>query len=86
MAPLGAAPRGLSSREAARYVGLSRQTFLKGVKAGIWPEGLKIGGRRIWDRKALDRRLDRASGLEGEDEDLDALRAEARRRMLAGEV
>jgi hypothetical protein len=43
-------PRGLSLPEAARYVGVSPETFLRHVK--VAPR--KIGSRRIWDRRAVD--------------------------------
>jgi hypothetical protein len=43
-------PRGLSLEEAARYVGVSPETFLRHVK--VSPR--KIGSRRIWDRRAID--------------------------------
>lgn len=59
-------PRLLSREEAARYVGTSPVTFDQEVQAGIWPAPLRRGphgGRLTWDRLALDRAADRASGL-----------------------
>jgi hypothetical protein len=71
--PEGAWPRGLSADEAAAYVGLSRNTFLRQVEEGLWPDPIKIGkrtsrhreiaGRVIWDRHRLDLALDQLSGL-----------------------
>lgn len=61
-------PRFLSREEAARYVGVSTDTFDDEVRNGIWPAGFQRGprnGRSTWDRVALDRAADRASGLDG---------------------
>jgi hypothetical protein len=60
-------PRLLSRDEAARYVGTSTETFDREVISGIWPAPLRRGarhGRATWDRLALDRAADRASGLD----------------------
>ena len=43
---------------AAYYVGLSVNTFDSRVKAGGYPKGIRIGGRLVWDRVALDQALD----------------------------
>lgn len=59
-------PRLLSREEAARYVGVSPAVFDEEVKHGIWPPALRRGprqGRTTWDRLALDRAADVASGL-----------------------
>lgn len=62
-------PRGLSEELAAAYVGVSVPTFLAEIELGIWPRpklrGLK-GGRKIWDRVAIDQCYDKFSGLVGE--------------------
>jgi hypothetical protein len=61
-------PRHLSRVEAARYLGVSDDVFDQEVRAGLWPKPLRRGargGRGTWDRIALDRAADRASGLEG---------------------
>ncbi len=52
-------PRGLTTEEAAAYVGLSTTSFLNEVGAGIWPsfslrEVRRDKRRKIWDRAALD--------------------------------
>jgi hypothetical protein len=62
-------PRGLSGEQAAAYVGVSIPTFLAEVELGIWPgprRGGLRGGRKIWDRVAIDRCYDRLSGLMGD--------------------
>ena len=59
-------PRLLSREEAARYVGVSPAVFEGEVKQGVWPPALRRGarqGRQTWDRLALDRAADQASGL-----------------------
>jgi hypothetical protein len=58
-------PRLLSTDEAARYLGVSRETFEAEVKRGLWPKGIprgKLNGKMTWDRSALDRRVDLISG------------------------
>lgn len=51
-------PRGLSRVEAARYVGVSPSTFDKLVNSGEMPQPKRVGGRRIYDRAALDAAFD----------------------------
>lgn len=51
-------PRGLSRVEAARYVGVSPSTFDKLVNSGEMPQPKRVGGRRIYDRVALDAAFD----------------------------
>jgi len=55
-------PRCLSRDQAAAYVGLSAGTFDKAIRYGSYPGGIKIGGRTLWDRKALDEAVDRIHG------------------------
>jgi hypothetical protein len=60
-------PRMLGREEAARYLGVSDDVFDQEVRAGLWPPALRRGlrgGRLTWDRLALDRAADRASGLD----------------------
>ncbi|PJI55821.1 hypothetical protein CTI14_01610 [Methylobacterium radiotolerans] len=60
--PLGITPRGLSREQAAEYCGCeSVSTFDDWVRKGIVPRAMK--GTSRWDRKAIDRALDRHSGL-----------------------
>jgi predicted DNA-binding transcriptional regulator AlpA len=57
-------PRGLSREQAAAYVGLSVSTFNKLVAAGVLPQALAFGRRRVWDRRTLDKALDGMSGID----------------------
>lgn len=60
--PLGMLPRGLNRDQAAAYCGCeTTDAFDDWVRRGIVP-GPMTGTRR-WDRKAIDRALDRRSGL-----------------------
>lgn len=63
LAALGIQPRGLELELAAAYVGLSAPSFLAQVEAGRLPPATCHGRRRVWDRVALDRAMDRLSGL-----------------------
>ena len=60
--PHGAWPRGLKLEWAAAYRGVSPNTFLAEVEAGIMPKPEKSGRRNIWDiskvNKAMDRRVE----------------------------
>jgi len=38
----------LGCREAAKAIGLSERSFRRGISAGRIPQGIKIGGRRVW--------------------------------------
>lgn len=55
-------PRGLSREDAARYVGISTDKLDQLGRAGVIPR-VCIGRRVVYDRAALDRWLDRQSGL-----------------------
>lgn len=55
-------PRGLSREQAAAYVGVSATAFAVQVEEGIWPKGVRVKGRVLWDRLALDRAFDDLSG------------------------
>ena len=56
--PFGAWPRGLSVLQAAAYAGVSPGKFQAEVKAGLWPKPETRGGRKIWDRRAIDEAWD----------------------------
>jgi excisionase family DNA binding protein len=58
-------PRGLNRVEAARYVGVSPNTFDKLVSEGRMPRPKRVGARLIFDREALDLAFS-ALGEEGE--------------------
>ena len=51
-------PRVLSREQAADYVGLGVTFFDKQVKAGLFPDSVRIGSRKLWDIRQLDRALD----------------------------
>jgi predicted DNA-binding transcriptional regulator AlpA len=51
-------------KEAASYVGVSPTTFDKLVRKGAMPQPTQLLGRKVWDRRALDRVLDELSGLD----------------------
>ena len=51
--------RGLSKLKAAAYVGVSPTAFDTMVGDGRRPKPIAIGGRRVWDRLALDRAFHR---------------------------
>lgn len=54
----GGQRRMLGVREAARYCGVSHNTFEAYVKVSP----IRIGKRKLWDRQALDRWLDGQGG------------------------
>lgn len=53
--------RGFNRKEAASYIGISVGTFDKLVRDGGMPRPLQLMGRKVWDRAALDRMIDRHS-------------------------
>jgi hypothetical protein len=60
----GVVPRCLSRAAAASYVGVSEDLFDRLCDdKGPLPPPLEFGRRRVWDRLALDRALDRMSGM-----------------------
>jgi predicted DNA-binding transcriptional regulator AlpA len=62
--PPRAESRGWGLAEAAAYLGLSPARFERHVAEGLLPRPLPLGRRgRVWDRLAIDRALDRMSGL-----------------------
>ncbi len=60
--PYGAWPRGLSRGLAAAYAGVSENKFMAEVDEGLWPKAETRGGRKIWDRYAMDRAWDQRQG------------------------
>ncbi len=54
MLPISLPPRGLSREQAAIYVGVSPTKFDALVAEGLMPKPKMIGGRRVWDRLAID--------------------------------
>lgn len=61
-------PRLLSREQAAAYVGLSPEAFLKEVVLGTFPHPfpLRRTKRRLWDKAELDRVLDARLSVEGD--------------------
>jgi predicted DNA-binding transcriptional regulator AlpA len=54
--------RGFSRNEAAAYVGLGVTFFDEKVAEGVLPKPLKIGKRKLWDRRELDAAFDKLKG------------------------
>ena len=54
-------PRLLTVDLAAAYVGQSQSGFLAAVGT-LWPEALRIGRLRRWDRQSLDKAVDGLGG------------------------
>lgn len=59
-------PRLLTKEAAADYCSLTPAGFATWVKQGRLPKA--IPGTHRWDRKAIDARLDRLSGIESADD------------------
>ena len=55
-------PRGLSREEAAAYIGISVGKFDQMIKDGRMPKPIRIDGRKVWDRRALDNAFDVLNG------------------------
>lgn len=56
------APRGLSRKEAAAYIGVSPTTFDRLIVEGRMPAPTRIYRRVVWDLRLLDRAWDRLAG------------------------
>jgi hypothetical protein len=54
-------PRGVTIETAAHYVGLDISGYRAGVRRGIFPAPMK--GTKRYDLRAIDRALDKLSGL-----------------------
>lgn len=51
LAEMGLQPIGLDLDEASAYVGLSPRSFQEAVRAGIYPQPMKLGTRKkVWNR------------------------------------
>ena len=55
-------PRLMDADMAAAYVGIGETNFLAGVERGDWPQPVRYGRRRLWDRLKLDEAVDLMSG------------------------
>ncbi len=60
--PANLPPRGLNRAAAAQYVGISATKFDELVATERMPKPLLVDGRRIWDRRALDRAFEALGG------------------------
>ncbi|MFQ6552749.1 helix-turn-helix transcriptional regulator [Aestuariibius insulae] len=54
--------RGLSRREAAEYVGVGTSKFDLMIGDGRMPQPKRIDGRRVWDRRQIDRAFELLEG------------------------
>jgi hypothetical protein len=57
--PAGLTPRLLTAEQAAAYCSVGRENFE--ARVGVPP--LRVFGRKLWDRVAIDRWLDKLSGI-----------------------
>jgi len=48
--------------DAAAYTGLSVEKFQRSVEAGDLPRPIELRGRTLWDKAAIDRRVDQLAG------------------------
>ena len=56
-------PRLVDRIKAAEYVGLSPSGYDNRVDDGTFPPAIKIGKRRLWDLRVIDKTIDDMSGL-----------------------
>lgn len=57
--PDGVTIRCLNKKQAAQYIGVSMNTFIRMVDRGEAPKPIQISQRRlVWDRKQLDQYID----------------------------
>lgn len=56
--PTNLPPRGLQREAAAQYIGISVGKFDQMVTDGRMPKAVRIDGRYVWDRQALDHAFD----------------------------
>ena len=56
--PASLPPRGLCREAAAQYVGISVGKFDQMTRDGRMPQAIRIDGRNVWDRHALDNAFD----------------------------
>jgi predicted DNA-binding transcriptional regulator AlpA len=72
--PANLPPRLLSLDQAAEYCGLGVTSFLLEVSAGTYPGPVQLTKtrRRVWDIRALDAAIDRATGAKAGSDDWEA--------------
>jgi predicted DNA-binding transcriptional regulator AlpA len=56
--PASLPPRGLCREAAAQYIGVSVGKFDQMIRDGRMPQAIRIDGRKVWDRCALDNCFD----------------------------
>lgn len=62
--PDGVTIRCLNKKQAAQYIGVSMNTFIRMVDRGDAPKPIQISKRRlVWDRKQLDIYIDNLVGF-----------------------
>lgn len=63
-----AQPRGASLKQLAAYLNLSEATVTKLERTGLLPPPMRLGakGKKIFDLRAVDARLDEQSGLKAQ--------------------
>jgi hypothetical protein len=49
----------LDMRTARKYVSFSETKLRAPIKEGTFPEGVKIDGKKMWDRRELDKRMEK---------------------------
>jgi predicted DNA-binding transcriptional regulator AlpA len=76
--PFNLPPRGLDRRAAAAYIGVSASKFDELVRDRRMPQPVRIDGRVIWDRRALDAAFDALTPQRDDDEERERA---ARERM-----
>jgi len=59
-------PRLLDEQTAAAYLGIGKTKFRARWQRRELPQPHKDGGRLLWDRRLLDRYVDRLSGIDDE--------------------
>lgn len=58
-------PRRMDADLAARYLSVSKTTFLSRVAKKAYPAPMREGKRVLWDRRLLDRFVDAQFGITG---------------------
>jgi hypothetical protein len=78
-------PRCLTRRQAADYAGCkSLSAFSDRIRRGILPG--PVTGTRVWDRRAIDAALDRASGISAASQPVESLLDQWKRQRAAKQV
>jgi hypothetical protein len=59
-------PRFVSGRDGARIYGVSLATFRRWAAGGVVPQGVRIGGRRLWSVADLEAHIKSLEGRQGQ--------------------